>query len=69
MGGFLGPREKLEEWVQPKVEAWDHGVCTLAKIENQYPQSAYASSGMSLQLECQYLQRNVPGVGSVMGPI
>ena len=24
---------------------------------------------MLLQLECQYLQRNVPGVGTLMGPI
>ena len=50
MGGFLGPREKLEEWVQPKVEAWDHGVCTLAKIEKRYPQLEYSVLGMSLQI-------------------
>ena len=29
----MGPREELEEWVQPKVEAWYHRVYTLAKIE------------------------------------
>ena len=46
----LGPREELEEWVQPKVEAWDHGVRTIAKIANQYPQSAYAGLGVSIKL-------------------
>ena len=53
----------------PKVRAWDHGVCTLAKISKRYPQLAYAGLGMSIQLEWQYLQRIFPGVGSLMGPI
>ena len=69
MGRFLGPREELEDWVRPKVEAWSHRVCTLAKISKRYPQSIYAGLGMSLQIECQYLQRTVPGVGTIMGPI
>ena len=51
------------------MEAWAHGVNTLAKIANRYPQSAYAVLGMSLQLEWQYVKRTVPGVGSLMGPI
>ena len=61
--------EELEEWVQTKVEAWAHGVRTLAKIYKRYPQSAYSGLGMSIQLEWHYLQRNVPEVGSLMGPI
>ena len=32
LGDYLGPREELEAWVRPKVEAWAHGVRTLAKI-------------------------------------
>ena len=32
MMGYLGPREELEAWLQPKVEAWAHGVHTLDKI-------------------------------------
>ena len=65
----MGPREELEEWVRPKVEAWDHMVHILAKIAKRYPQSTYAGLGISLQLELQYLQRTVPGVGSMIGPI
>ena len=60
---------ELEAWMWPKVEAWAHGVRTLAKISKRYPQSEYASLGMSLQLEWKYLQITVPGVGSLMGPI
>ena len=30
---------------------------------------AYAVLVMSLQLECQYLQKNIPGVGTSVGPI
>ena len=51
------------------MEAWDHGIRLLAKIARRHPQLAYAGLGMSLQLEWQYLQRTVPGVGTMMGPI
>ena len=51
------------------MEAWAHGVRTLAKIAKRYPQSSYAGLDISLQLECQYLQRTVSGVVSLMGPI
>ena len=62
LGAYLGPREELEAWVRPKVEAWSHGVRTLAKIAKQYPKLAYSGLGMSLQLEWQYLKRTVPGL-------
>ena len=66
---YLGPREELEEWVRPNVEAWYHGVCILSKIAKWYPQFAYAGLGMSLQIKWQYLQRILPWFGSSMGPI
>ena len=69
LGAYLGPQEELEMWVKPQVEAWSHGVRVLSKIARRHPQSAYARLGMSLQLEWQYLQRTVPGVSSLMGPI
>ena len=69
LGAYLGPRDQLEGWVQPQVEAWSHGVIVLGKIARRHPQSAYAGLGMSLQSEWQYLQRTVPGVGTLMGPI
>ena len=50
LGDYLGPNEDLEDWLRPKVEAWSHGVRTLDKIPKQYPQSAYAGLGMSLQI-------------------
>ena len=51
------------------MEAWAHGVRVLAKIARWHPQLAYAGLGMLLQSEWQYLQRTVPGVGTLMGPI
>ena len=51
------------------MEAWYHGVRVLGKIARQRPQSAYAGLGMLLQIELQDLQRTVPGVGPLMGPI
>ena len=69
LGAYLGPQAELEAWVKPQVEAWDHGVKVLAKIDQRHPQWDYFGLGMLLQLECQYLQRTVPGVGTLMGPI
>ena len=54
---------------KPQVEAWAHGVKVLAKISRRRPQLYYAGLGMLLQSEWQYLQRNVPGVGTLVGPI
>ena len=69
LGAYLGPQKELEVWVKPQLEAWDHGVRVLGKIARRHPQSDYAGLGMSLQLECQYLQRAFPKVGTLMGPI
>ena len=69
LGAYLGPQAELETWVKPQVEAWAHGVKVLAKIAQRHPRLAYSGLGMSLQSEWQYLQRTVPGVGTLMGPI
>ena len=69
LGAYLGPRDQLEAWVRPQVESWAHGVRFLGKIAQRHPQSDYSGLGMSLHLEWQYLQRTVPGVGTLMGPI
>ena len=69
LGAYLGLQAELEAWVKPQVEAWAHRVRVLAKIAQWHPQSAYARLGMSLQSEWKYLQRTVPGVGTLMSPI
>ena len=51
------------------MAAWAHGVRVLGKIAQQHPHSAYSGLGVPLQLECQYLKKTVPGVGTLMGPI
>ena len=69
LGAYLGPQKALEAWFKPQVEAWAHWFRVLGIIARQHPQSACASLRMLLQLERQYLQRNVPGVGTLMGSI
>ena len=69
LGVHLGPREELDEWVWPKVEVWYHEVRTPAKIAKRYLQSTYTGLGMLINIEWQYLQRTVPEVGSLMGPL
>ena len=51
------------------MEAWAHRVRVLGKISRRHTQLAYTGLGMSLQLVWQYLQRTIPGVGTLMGPI
>ena len=63
LGAYLVPQKELEAWVKPQVEAWTHRVRVLVKISRWHPQLAYAGLVMSLQLDCQYLQRTVPRVG------
>ena len=69
LGAYLGPQEELEAWVKPQVEAWAQGVRFLGEISQRHSQSSYVGLGMSLQIECQYLQMTVPGVGTLPGPI
>ena len=61
--------EDRDVWVRPQVEKWTEGVRDLAKVAKRHPQMAYASLGMLLQLEWQYLQRNILGFGALMEPI
>ena len=51
------------------METWAHRVRVLGKIYRRHPQSAYSNLVMMLKLEWQYLQRTVPRVGTLIGPI
>ena len=62
LGAYLGPRDQLEAWVKPQVEAWVHGVRVLGKIADGTPSrittawecrcnsSGSTCKGMSLEL-------------------
>ena len=34
---YLSAWDQLEVWVKPQVEAWDHGVRVLGKIDRRHP--------------------------------
>ena len=55
--------------MKTQVEAWAHRVGVLGKIDRRQPQLAYDSLVILFQLEWQYLQRNFPIVGTLVGPI
>ena len=69
LGEYLVPQKELVAWVKSQVEAWAHGFRVLGKISRRHPQSDYDGLGMSLQIEWQYLQRTVPRVVTLIGPI
>ena len=51
--------------VRTQVEHEAVGVQDIAKFAKRHPQIAYAGLGMLLQLELEYLQRKVHGIGSL----
>ena len=55
--------------MKTKVQAWSQGLKVLIKMDKQQPQLACSRSRMYLQLEWQYPQITVPGVGTLMGRI
>ena len=65
----MGYRGELKEWVRTQVGACANEVNTLVKIYKQHTQSVSVGLEMLLQIECKYLQRTVPRVGTLMGPI
>ena len=69
LGDYLRPREYLEAWVQTQLEAWAQRFIILVKISKRPLKLDYISLGIFLQLEWQYLQRTVFGVGTLMGPV
>ena len=56
LGGFVGTRESMLEWLRPKIQRWKEDIETLAAVAHRYPQAAYAGLTRSLQNEWQYLQ-------------
>ena len=69
VGGFIGSPEAQQEWLDPKIQQWVHGVETLAKVARRFPQTAYAGLAKSLQQEWQYLQRVTEGVADRFAPV
>ena len=55
--------------MQPQLEACSHGSRIIYRTLKQHSQSEYDILGISLQLECLYLQRTFLRVITLMGPI
>ncbi|MEM7495956.1 MAG: hypothetical protein AAF471_07510, partial [Myxococcota bacterium] len=60
LGGFIGKKERMEEWLTPQVDHWSRGVTTLAKVARRFPQTAYAGLTRSFQNEWAFVQRVTP---------
>ena len=51
VGGYAGSLEMNDRWLDPMVVGWVDGVKKLARVVEQYPQTAYAGFTQSLQAE------------------
>lgn len=69
VGGFVGARERLREWLGPMVREWVAAIHTLAAVAKRYPQTAYVGLVASLQGEWQYVSRVIPHISNDLQPI
>ena len=69
LGGFIGERSALVDWIQAKVAKWTHDIQSLAAAARAHPQAAYAGLQRSLQQEWQFVQRVVRDAGQFFDPV
>eukprot|EP00978_Attheya_sp_CCMP212_P007142 scaffold16612_cov35-Attheya_sp.AAC.3 len=63
LGGFVGARAEMKEWIGEKADEWTAGIKAIAKVAPQFPQTAYAGILKSLQHEWQFVQRVIDEIG------
>ena len=69
LGGFLGDTSARDEFVSCKVRQWVSDVTHLAQLAVPQPQAAFAALTKCLQGEWVYLQRVIPGCGSLFSDL
>ena len=69
VGGFIGSRARLLEWLEPKVQEWVAAIKTLSRIAKRFPQTAYTGLVRSLQMEWTYVQRVIPNIEDSFAPV
>ena len=69
LGGFLGDTSARDEFVSCKVRQWVSDVIHLAQLAVPQPQAAFAALTKCLQGEWVYLQRVIPGCGSLFSDL
>ena len=61
LGGCIGEKEVVHDFVKDKVGKWVDSINNLTKAAHKYPQAVHSCFTKSLQCEWNYLQRVVPG--------
>ena len=69
LGGYVGDRENMEEYVQQQVQKWVHHVEKLTNAAESQPQAAYAALTKSLQFEWTSLQCVIPDCATAFAPL
>lgn len=69
VGGFIGSRARLLEWLEPKIQEWVAAIKTLSRVAKRFPQTAYTGLVRSLQMEWTYVQRVIPNIEDSFAPV
>ncbi|KAL7474429.1 hypothetical protein ACHAW6_000403, partial [Cyclotella cf. meneghiniana] len=69
VGGFIGSTPTCNHWLRPMINAWVHGINSLASVAIRFPHSAYAGLVSCLMAEWQYICRIIPDIEPLLEPI
>jgi hypothetical protein len=64
LGGFVGEDEDRDEWLELKIATWFNIIKQTSTVAGSYPQSAYAVMQKYVQVEWNFVQRVIRGVGN-----
>ncbi|KAL7481852.1 hypothetical protein ACHAW6_007531, partial [Cyclotella cf. meneghiniana] len=66
---FIRSTATRDRWLCPMIDAWVHGINSLASVATRFPHSAYAGLVSCLMAEWQYICRIIPNIGLLLEPI
>ena len=69
MGAWVGSQTHKEIYVSEKVEKWVKDVEELARLAKDEPQAVYACYTKAVSHRWTYIQRTIPGISSLFGPL
>ena len=69
MGAWVGSQAHKEIYVSEKVAKWVKDVEELARLAKDEPQAVYACYTKAVSHRWTYIQRTIPGISSLFGPL
>ena len=69
LGGFIGNKTTMKEFVHKKIKNWQAKIQLLSAAANFCPQESFSVFAKSVQAEWNFLMRVVPGCDEFLKPL